>query len=405
MRVRGVIAQLAQKHWDALGPAEQAAATTVLLALVSPASVADRDVRASRRAWYREWDAATQAVADALVDARLLTAATDPATGERTVEVAHEALISAWPRLRNLAEEHADFVRWYDEFVSWLQRWERSHRSPEQLLRGEQLRAAEHWLATAPALVPQPAAEFIRAGAAQRAAEEERSRREAEREREREQALRFSESVRLASDARAAAQTEPETAFLVAWEALLRDRNELSETVFRETLSLRPAAVKVLRPPRSPVVAGFAGDDAVFSIDQGGNVEVHDLGGAGVGAYLVEGSGTTVLAAFHPPTGGLLTYRGGVLWLHELGGAEAGRLELPGAPTGTVQWRDLTVAGDGRVLVHLDDEAWLVEVTPGGLELVWTMRFVDRVWDERDPRLHAPTPCSSTPRSSRTEPC
>src|SRR4030095_6021120 len=64
------------------------------------------------------------------------------------------------------------------------------------------------------------------------------------REQERQQALRVSESLRLATEARQSLSREPATALRVAWEAVLWDRNELSEAVFRETLARMPAPVE-----------------------------------------------------------------------------------------------------------------------------------------------------------------
>ncbi len=88
--------------------------------------------------------------------------------------------------------------------------------------------------------------DFVRhsRGARERRVHEEADRRAHEQQVR--QALRVSESLRLATEARQAAAREPATALRVAWEAVLWDRNELSEGVFRETLARLPAPVRVI---------------------------------------------------------------------------------------------------------------------------------------------------------------
>src|SRR5581483_6680972 len=82
---------------------EQAIARRTLLRLTQPGEGTE-DTR--RRAMMGELAGnlgeaeAVEGVVKALTDARLLTATSDPASGERWVEVSHEALIHGWPRLR-----------------------------------------------------------------------------------------------------------------------------------------------------------------------------------------------------------------------------------------------------------------------------------------------------------------
>ena len=98
LRVRGVIAHIAEEHWASLSAEEGAAARKVLLSLVAPGPVGAAQLgttRASRRALQLEWDEDMKRVAGKFVDARLLTSGRDAASNEPTVEVAHEALIWA----------------------------------------------------------------------------------------------------------------------------------------------------------------------------------------------------------------------------------------------------------------------------------------------------------------------
>jgi DNA-binding SARP family transcriptional activator/WD40 repeat protein/tRNA A-37 threonylcarbamoyl transferase component Bud32 len=76
---------------------------------------------------------------------RLLTFDRDPATREPTVEVAHEALLSAWDRLRGWIEEARDDVRMHRRLSDAAREWERNRREPSFLLSGSRLDQFESW--------------------------------------------------------------------------------------------------------------------------------------------------------------------------------------------------------------------------------------------------------------------
>ncbi|MEV0592868.1 nSTAND1 domain-containing NTPase [Nonomuraea cavernae] len=84
-----------------------------------------------------------QQIADAFVNARLLTSKTD---GEDTVlDVAHEALFRHWVPLRQEVESHADELRRRTQLERWAAEWVRSNRQKAFLLRGERLDTAMRW--------------------------------------------------------------------------------------------------------------------------------------------------------------------------------------------------------------------------------------------------------------------
>lgn len=186
--VQGAIAQRAEMVWQALDEGERRAARRVFLGLVTPASVADERTSgaqgASRRAWQAEWDETTRRAGRKLVDARLLTTGRDPLSGQPTVEVAHEALIRAWPRLRQWMAEYRPFVRWYDtDLAPFLRRWLDKERQPGFLLPEEMLSQAQHWLGQYPDELAGPPAAYIQSSVQareqRRVAEERRNRRAA----------------------------------------------------------------------------------------------------------------------------------------------------------------------------------------------------------------------------------
>lgn len=61
------------------------------------------------------------------------------------VDIAHEALIRNWPRLRTWMEEDQEFQLWLKRLNAGLLEWERTNRHPDSLLRGALLDEAERW--------------------------------------------------------------------------------------------------------------------------------------------------------------------------------------------------------------------------------------------------------------------
>ena len=94
--VQGAVGRLAEHTYARLGEPERQAARRILLRLADAGEQESAFVR--RRVPLDELDPErdepTAAALEALVDSRLVTA------DEETLEVAHEALLSEWPRLR-----------------------------------------------------------------------------------------------------------------------------------------------------------------------------------------------------------------------------------------------------------------------------------------------------------------
>jgi DNA-binding SARP family transcriptional activator len=81
-----------------------------------------------------------------LATTRLLVVAGD-GQGAQTVELAHEALTSHWPRLRGLIESDAEFHLWRTALRGDLERWRCAGRDPALLVRGTVLADARRWCA------------------------------------------------------------------------------------------------------------------------------------------------------------------------------------------------------------------------------------------------------------------
>ena len=80
-------------------------------------------------------------VLEAFVENRLLTSSTE------TIEIAHEALLTAWPRLRAWVEEDRAGLRLHRKLGDAAAAWKENGRQPHHLYRGPDLAAARTWLA------------------------------------------------------------------------------------------------------------------------------------------------------------------------------------------------------------------------------------------------------------------
>jgi serine/threonine protein kinase/WD40 repeat protein/DNA-binding winged helix-turn-helix (wHTH) protein len=125
---------------------------------------------------------AMDSVLDAYGRHRLVTFDRDPATREPTVEVAHEALLRSWPRLREWIAAARDDVGTLRRIEDAAAEWERSGRDASFLLRGSRLDQFDAWAEQTDVAVGRTERAFLKASndrrAEERAAEAERVERE-----------------------------------------------------------------------------------------------------------------------------------------------------------------------------------------------------------------------------------
>jgi hypothetical protein len=117
-----------------------------VLSTLTKFAVVERDAeptsrRISRSALGRD----EQQVADAFVEARLLTSGVD-ADGETVVGVAHEALLPQWRPLREAIETSRASLRMRSD-LEWLSAdWDLGGRDESYLLRGARLSKFDEWI-------------------------------------------------------------------------------------------------------------------------------------------------------------------------------------------------------------------------------------------------------------------
>ncbi|MGW2859505.1 nSTAND1 domain-containing NTPase [Streptomyces sp. NPDC001205] len=136
--IRGAVARTAEAVHARLDPAEQLMTRQLLVRLVHVADDTAQTRRPVERAslirQLTDPEAGTRAL-DAFVRARLLTA------GSETVEITHEALLHAWPRLRGWIDADRAALVMRQEVFDAATQWVRSGRDPSLLYRGTRLAA------------------------------------------------------------------------------------------------------------------------------------------------------------------------------------------------------------------------------------------------------------------------
>jgi WD40 repeat protein len=152
--VDGAVAQSAEAVYSAFDQRRQETIRRVLLRLVD---VGDDSLITRRRVRCGEFgdDPDVQAVVDALVAARLLTVATN------TVEITHEALVQAWPRLRGWVDDDREGLRLHRLLTRAAAEWQSVDHDPGALLRGARLSRAADWWAEHPDAVTAAERDFL----------------------------------------------------------------------------------------------------------------------------------------------------------------------------------------------------------------------------------------------------
>ncbi|MFA7763343.1 helix-turn-helix domain-containing protein [Streptomyces sp. NRRL S-448] len=140
--IQGAIARTAEEVFTRLYPAEQNTLRRVLVRLVHVADGTGATRRRMSRTALMEQlaDAGPAAAAlDTFVRARLITMDSD------TVEITHEALLHAWPRLRGWIRADRAGLLVHQQLAHAAAEWEREGRDPSALHRGTRLETARAW--------------------------------------------------------------------------------------------------------------------------------------------------------------------------------------------------------------------------------------------------------------------
>ncbi|MBY8881201.1 nSTAND1 domain-containing NTPase [Actinacidiphila acidipaludis] len=130
------LANTAETVYAGFSGPQQRLARGIFLRLVS----LNEGTEASKRRLARdELDPGAEAVVDALVRARLVTLDTD------SVEITHEALLHAWPRLSDWISDDRAGLLVQHRLTDAALAWDREQRDASALYRGSRLAVAQEW--------------------------------------------------------------------------------------------------------------------------------------------------------------------------------------------------------------------------------------------------------------------
>ncbi|MGH2556982.1 MAG: protein kinase domain-containing protein, partial [Actinomycetota bacterium] len=195
--VLGALARRAEELYGDLDEPGKEACRQLFLRLITLGEEGSEDTR--RRVLRTELASvevdgqAMDQVVDAFGNARLLSFDRDPVTRGPTVEVAHEALLREWGRLRGWVEAAREDVRVDRRLVAAAADWTAAGRDPSFLLRGSRLQLFESWAGTSGLALTGPERRYLEESVAQREAEAaaEETRKAKERMLERRSVIRL----------------------------------------------------------------------------------------------------------------------------------------------------------------------------------------------------------------------
>ena len=141
--IRGAVAESAEEIYTRLEPAQQSLLRDLLLRLVSPGP-AGEPVRSRLPRRLVVTDPRHDQMIDLLIQSRLVM------SDASVVEIAHEALAAAWPRLRGWLDDDVEGQRALHHLATAADAWESLGRPDSELYRGVRLAAVREWRARAP---------------------------------------------------------------------------------------------------------------------------------------------------------------------------------------------------------------------------------------------------------------
>lgn len=145
----GALANRAEAIYSEMNPEHQQITKQMFLRLVILGE-GSGDTR--RRANQSELLSITEAsdvmeeVISVYTDNRLLLLDNDLTTREPTVEVAHEAILSQWQRLREWIDESREAIKMQQRLSHMAQEWQHANNDVSFLLRGSRLQRYEKWI-------------------------------------------------------------------------------------------------------------------------------------------------------------------------------------------------------------------------------------------------------------------
>ncbi len=173
--IRGAVARTADEVWESLGPDKQRVTRDLMLRLVATGDSGE-PVRHRVPRRLVAADREHEQVMERLVAARLVT------SDEDSLQIAHEALARAWPRLQDWLADDAQGQQIRHHLAASADAWDRLGRPDSELYRGIRLAQAVDWREQADPDLPGVEGHFLEASQQQVDAELRAARERAESE-------------------------------------------------------------------------------------------------------------------------------------------------------------------------------------------------------------------------------
>lgn len=294
--VNGAVGRLAEAAFERLDDRERDVARAVMLRL---AGAGEGDAIARRRAPLEEFDTERDprvaTVLRVFTEARLLT------VSEGAVEVAHEALLREWTRLKDWLEEDREGLRLHAHLTQAAHAWDEEGRDQGELYRGARLASALDWTTGHSLEINELERAFVTESRAASERETQRQRRQNRRLRgllvgavvlmvvalvagglAAAQRGKAERSATAATAARLGAQAvivgDLDTSLLLAAQARAIDDSKDTRSTLLASLLKAPAAIRILPGTGGRVLEMHGSDDGTIfaSTDNIGGMAVYD---------------------------------------------------------------------------------------------------------------------------------
>lgn len=175
--VEGALVNNAERTlWGWADESEREALERIFIQLVRPAEQLDAGergpdtLRVADRTQFSEHD---WSLIHRLASTRLVVVTRRP-NGLDAAELAHQALVESWPRLRDWVEDNRTFRSWQEDLRRTMRTWQEQGQPPGLTLDRPRLKEADHWFGTRADQIPAEEADFVRHSGLLRARERRR---------------------------------------------------------------------------------------------------------------------------------------------------------------------------------------------------------------------------------------
>jgi len=371
--VSGALGRRAEELYAQLDDDGREAARQLFLRLVALGEGTEDTRRRVPRSEVASLDVDQQAMASVLDTygaSRQLSFDRDARTGAPTIELAHEAMLTAWPRLHRWIDDAREDLRSERRVAAAARDWIEADRDPSFLLSGSRLEQAEAWQEGSGIAVTPEEREYLDASRAERdrRTADEEARRAHEEELERRSFRRLRALVAVLGVAALVAIGL--TVFATSERG--RAEQERRNATSRELAAASVANLDV--DPQRSILLALEAIDLTRNADGSGLPEAEEALHRAVVASRV--------ALTVPDVGGTVDWSAGGVFVTE-GPENTGTIDLRDASTGErvrtwhgheIDVNDVRFSEDGSLLATAGDDGRLRIWDPGSGEPISTVR-------------------------------